>query len=209
MSSRKPVQSDLYPSSRFEEEAFRTGARRIAGIDESGRGPLAGPVVAAAVIMPRGLAIPGLNDSKLVSTQERERIFLEIQTKAVAIGIGTAPPKIIEEINIYQATRLAMAQAITQITPPPDYLLIDGPISLALEIAQRSIVKGDRLCASVAAASIIAKVTRDRIMMKLHEQYPVYGFDAHKGYGTLAHREALKRYGPCPVHRMTFKGVKA
>jgi ribonuclease HII len=208
MSPRKPIRSDFCLSCRFEEEAFGTGARRIAGIDEAGRGPLAGPVVAAAVVMPRQLTIFGLNDSKLVSPKKRERIFNEIQVKAMATGVGIITPETIEEINIYEATRLAMARAVAQITPPPDYLLIDGPISLDLEISQRSIVKGDRLCTSVAAASIIAKVTRDRIMIELHEKYPMYGFAAHKGYGTQAHREALKRYGPCPVHRMSFKGVR-
>ena len=206
MAARKSTRTDI--SSRFEEEVFETGARRIAGIDEAGRGPLAGPVVAAAVVLSPGVSISKLNDSKLVTAKTREKIFNEIQGSAVAIGIGIVPPGTIDEVNIYQATRLAMVQAVGQISPPPDYLLIDGPISLDLAIPQLPIVKGDRLCKSVAAASIIAKVTRDRIMMELHERFPMYGFDSHKGYGTQAHRDALKRYGPCSEHRSCFKGVR-
>jgi len=206
VAARKSTRTDI--SSRFEEEVFETGARRIAGIDEAGRGPLAGPVVAAAVVLSPGVSISKLNDSKLVTAKTREKIFNEIQGSAVAIGIGIVPPGTIDEVNIYQATRLAMVQAVGQISPPPDYLLIDGPISLDLAIPQLPIVKGDRLCKSVAAASIIAKVTRDRIMMELHERFPMYGFDSHKGYGTQAHRDALKRYGPCSEHRSCFKGVR-
>lgn len=206
MAARKSIRTDI--SSRFEDEVSEGGARRIAGIDEAGRGPLAGPVVAAAVVLFPGASIANLNDSKLVPAGTREIVFDEIHSNAVAIGIGIVPPGAIDQINIYQATRLAMVQAVEQIIPLPDYLLIDGPISLDLDIPQLPIVKGDRLCKSVAAASIIAKVTRDRIMMELHERYPLYGFDAHKGYGTEVHRNALKRYGPCAEHRLCFKGVK-
>lgn len=196
------------PTCRFEEEAASAGALRIAGIDEAGRGPLAGPVVAAAVVVPYTEPLPGLADSKLLTAQQRDMFFQRIMEDAIALGIGVVAPETIDEINIYQATRLAMATAVRQITPPPDYLLIDGPISLDLPISQRAIIKGDRLSVSIAAAGILAKVSRDRMMMDLHEQYPQYRFDLHKGYGTKAHREALERYGPSPVHRKCFRGVK-
>lgn len=196
------------PTRRFEAEAEALGAGRIAGIDEAGRGPLAGPVVAAAVILSWSPPISGLNDSKLLSEASREKLFIAIQEQAGAVGVGIVSPELIDKINILQATRLAMTQAVSGLDPPPDYLLIDGPLSLDLDIPQNGIVKGDRLSLSIAAASIVAKVTRDRIMKDLHEKYPVYGFDRHKGYGTEVHREALIRYGPSPVHRMCFKGVK-
>lgn len=206
MSPRRPTRTDI--SLRFEEEGFENGARRIAGIDEAGRGPLAGPVVAAAVVLPRGFSLPRLNDSKLLTPAAREEVFDGIRSAALATGVGIVPPQVIDEINVLQATRLAMVQAVNQICPSPDYLLIDGPITLDVTIPQRPIVHGDRLCCSVAAASIIAKVTRDRIMMEMHELYPMYGFDSHKGYGTEAHRAALKQYGHCPIHRKSYKGVK-
>jgi ribonuclease HII len=205
---RSQVTEDLVMSFRFEEEAASLGAQRIAGIDEAGRGPLAGPVVAAAVIMRASDLIPEVNDSKLLSAAVREKLFAQIREKAVAVGVGIVSSEVIDEINIYQATRLAMRNAVAQIDPLPDYLLIDGPISLALEIPQRPIVKGDRQSMSVAAAAIIAKVTRDRIMMELHEQYPQYGFDRHKGYGTKTHKDAIAKHGPSPIHRKFFKGVK-
>jgi len=181
---------------------------RIAGIDEAGRGPLAGPVVAAAVIMPYADPIPKLNDSKLLNENQREALFHQIMEKASGVGIGIVPPETIDQINIFQATRLAMAGAVREISPLPDYLLIDGPIALDLMIPQRAIIKGDRLSVSVAAAAILAKLTLYRLMMELHDQFPQYGFDSHKGYGTKAHREALCRYGPCPVHRKCFRGVR-
>ncbi|MGO9571620.1 MAG: ribonuclease HII [Desulfomonilaceae bacterium] len=196
------------PSSRFEKQAERLGARRIAGIDEAGRGPLAGPVVAAAVVLRTSDCLPHLNDSKLLPTDAREQFFDQIRENASAIGIGIIPPETIDRINILQATRLAMSRAVMQISPLPDYLLVDGTISLDLSIPQQAIIKGDRLSFSVAAAGIIAKVTRDRIMKELHEQFPQYGFAQHKGYGTLAHKEAIARHGPSPVHRMCFRGVK-
>ena len=196
------------PSSRFEDEASSQGARRIAGIDEAGRGPLAGPVVAAAVVLRRDVPIAGLNDSKLLTEASRERLFDLIHERAEAVAVGIVPPRTIDTINILQATRLAMKTAVSELDPPPDYLLIDGPISLELDMPQRPIIKGDRLSVSVAAAGIVAKVTRDRIMQALHQQYPHYGFHQHKGYGTKAHKAALKHYGPCPEHRMCFKGVR-
>lgn len=176
-------------------------------MDEAGRGPLAGPVVAAAVVLSSYHLIPDLNDSKLLTSSQREDLFHRIQAKALAIGVASVDSDAINEINIFQATRSAMSQAVCRISPPPDYLLIDGPISIDLDLPQRGVIKGDRLSFSVAAAGIIAKVTRDRIMMELHEQYPQYGFDKHKGYATHAHREAILRYGPSPVHRRFFKGV--
>ena len=196
------------PSSKFEKQAADLGALRIAGIDEAGRGPLAGPVVAAAVVLRDPDCLPHLNDSKLLRTEARVKLFDEIQENASALGVGIIPPETIDRINIFQATRLAMSRAVMEIDPLPDYLLIDGTISLDLPIQQRAIIKGDRLSFSVAAASILAKVTRDRIMMELHEQYPQYGFALHKGYATRAHKEAIARYGPCPVHRLCFRGVK-
>ena len=195
------------PSSRFEDEAAAEGAFRIAGIDEAGRGPLAGPVVAAAVVLPSYDLIPDLNDSKLLTPVQREDLCRRIEANASAIGIALADVNEIHEINIYQATRSAMRQAVSQISPLPDYLLIDGNIKLDLDLRQRSIVKGDKLSFSVAAAGIMAKVTRDRIMLELHEEFPEYGFDRHKGYATLEHRQAILRYGPSPVHRRSFKGV--
>ena len=206
--ARKKSPEITRPSSRFEDEAAAEGAYRIAGIDEAGRGPLAGPVVAAAVVLPSYDLIPDLNDSKLLTPAKREDLFCRIEAKAAAIGIGVADVDEIDEINIYQATRSAMRQAVSQISPLPDYLLIDGNIKLDLDLRQRSIVKGDKLSFSVAAAGIMAKVTRDRIMLGLHEEFPEYGFDRHKGYATLEHRQAILRYGPSPVHRRSFKGVR-
>ena len=206
--SRSWTAEELVMSFRFEEEAALLGAQRIAGIDEAGRGPLAGPVVAAAVIMRVSDPIAEINDSKLLSAKVREVLFDQIREKAVAVGISAVSSEVIDEINIYQATRVAMRNAAMEISPLPDYLLIDGPLSLELEIRQKPIIKGDRLCFSVAAAAIMAKVTRDRLMLEFHEQYPQYGFDRHKGYATKDHRDALLKYGPCPIHRKFFKGVK-
>jgi len=197
-----------HPSTRFEDEAAAQGATKIAGIDEAGRGPLAGPVVAAAVILREADGIPEINDSKLLDAVKRDALYQRIRTSAVSQGVGIVETAVIDRINIYQATRLAMKNAVLELSPAPDYLLIDGNLCLDLPISQRAIIKGDRLSFSVAAAGIIAKVTRDRLMMKLHEEYPQYGFDKHKGYATRNHRDALLEYGPCPVHRTCFKGVK-
>jgi ribonuclease HII len=206
--ARHKAPAKTLPSSRFEKQAARLGARRIAGIDEAGRGPLAGPVVAAAVVLRNPDCLPHLNDSKLLTAEARSKLYDEILENASATGVGIIPPGTIDRINILQATRLAMNRAVMEISPPPDYLLIDGTISLELSISQQAIIKGDRLCFSVAAAGILAKVTRDRIMMELHEQYPQYGFSQHKGYATQAHKEAIVKYGPSPVHRLCFRGVK-
>jgi ribonuclease HII len=195
------------PSSRFEEEAVRLGAYRIAGVDEAGRGPLAGPVVAAAVVLSSYDAIQDLNDSKLLSPAARESLYKQIRQHATAIGVASVSPEVIDEINILQATRVAMSRAVSQITPLPDYLLIDGPIKLDMDILQRPVISGDKLSLSVAAAGIMAKVTRDNMMMELHERFPQYGFDRNKGYPTREHKEAIIKHGPSPVHRRFFRGV--
>jgi ribonuclease HII len=204
---KNTVREKSRPSSRFEEEAAGFGAYRIAGVDEAGRGPLAGPVVAAAVVLSAYDAIPDLNDSKLLSPAVRESLYEQIRQHAAAIGVASVSPAAIDEINILQATRVAMSNAVSQIAPLPDYLLIDGPIRLDLNILQRPVISGDKLSLSVAAAGIMAKVTRDRIMMELHEQFPQYGFDRNKGYPTREHKEAIVKHGPSPVHRRFFRGV--
>lgn len=180
---------------------------RFAGVDEAGRGPLAGPVVAAAVILERPEDLAGIDDSKKLSASRREELFFRIARSAV-VGIGTAGEKLIDEINIYEATRLAMKRAVMALTHTPEFLLIDGPIKLDLPLDQKWIVSGDQKSAGIAAASIIAKVFRDRLMLKLHELYPAYSFHNHKGYGTAEHMEILRTIGPCPVHRRSFAPVR-
>lgn len=176
----------------------------ICGIDEAGRGPLAGPVVAAAAVLPKDCQIFYLNDSKKLSEKKRDLLFDEIKEKAVAYGIGIVSPKVIDEINILQATYEAMRQAISQLNVIPEILLNDAVTIPGVDIMQVPIVKGDAKSVSIAAASILAKVTRDRMMMEYDQIYPEYGFAKHKGYGTAAHIAALKEYGPCPIHRRTF-----
>lgn len=176
----------------------------ICGIDEAGRGPLAGPVVAAAAVLPKDCQIFYLNDSKKLSEKKRDLLFDEIKEKAVAYGIGIVSPQVIDEINILQATYEAMRQAISQLNVIPEILLNDAVTIPGVDIMQVPIVKGDAKSVSIAAASILAKVTRDRIMMEYDQIYPEYGFAKHKGYGTAAHIAALKEYGPCPIHRRTF-----
>ena len=180
------------------------GLRLICGVDEAGRGPLAGPVCAAAVILPEHLQIPGLNDSKKLTDKKRRELFPVIQEQAVAYGIGLASESEIDEINILQATFLAMRRALDQLTVRPEIALIDGNRETDFGLPVKTVVKGDSLSANIAAASILAKVTRDNLMVELAEKYPEYGFEIHKGYGTKAHYEALRTYGPCPIHRMTF-----
>ena len=176
----------------------------ICGIDEAGRGPLAGPVVAAAAVLPKDCQIFYLNDSKKLSEKKRDLLFDEIKEKAVAYGIGIVSPQVIDEINILQATHEAMRQAISQLNVIPEILLNDAVTIPGVDIMQVPIVKGDAKSVSIAAASILAKVTRDRMMMEYDQIYPEYGFAKHKGYGTAAHIAALKEYGPCPIHRRTF-----
>ena len=178
--------------------------RLICGVDEAGRGPLAGPVCAAAVILPEHLEIPGLTDSKKLSDKKRRELFPIIQEQAVAYGIGLASEAEIDEINILQATFLAMRRALDQLSVKPELALIDGNRETDFGLPVKTVVKGDSLSANIAAASVLAKVTRDNIMVELAETYPEYGFEIHKGYGTKAHYEALRQYGPCPIHRKTF-----
>ena len=176
----------------------------ICGVDEAGRGPLAGPVCAAAVILPKHLQIPGLTDSKKLSDKKRRELFPIIQQQAIAYGIGLASEAEIDEINILQATFLAMGRAMDQLSIRPEIALIDGNRETDFGLPVKTVVKGDSLSANIAAASVLAKVTRDNIMVELAEQYPEYGFEIHKGYGTKAHYEALRTYGPCPIHRKSF-----
>ena len=180
------------------------GLHVICGVDEAGRGPLAGPVCAAAVILPEHLQIPGLNDSKKLTDKKRRELFPVIQQQAIAYGIGLASEAEIDEINILQATFLAMRRALSQLSIRPEIALIDGNRETDFGLPVKTVVKGDSLSANIAAASILAKVTRDNLMMELAQQYPEYGFEIHKGYGTKAHYEALRTYGPCPIHRKTF-----
>lgn len=189
---------------KFEEEAYEKGFSLIAGIDEVGRGPLAGPVVTAAVILPKGELIEGINDSKKLSEKQREFLFEVIQQKAIAIEIGIIEEKEIDEINILNATKKAMEISIKNLSPQPDFLLLDAVKLEKVNISQSSIIKGDSLSISIAAASIIAKVTRDRLISELDEKYPEYGFAKHKGYGTAEHIEAIRKYGICPIHRVSF-----
>ena len=191
----------------FEKEAYRRGCQLVSGIDEVGRGPLAGPVVAAAVILPRHVELPGVRDSKLLTASQREDCCQEILCCASAVGIGCVEPAEIDRVNILQATFKAMVQAIENLPNPPDFLLIDGPYQLPLPIPQKGIPKGDQRSLSIAAASIVAKVHRDRLMCEYHALYPAYGFAQNKGYGTARHLEALRRHGPCPLHRLSFRGV--
>lgn len=188
----------------IENSLYSEGYKMICGVDEAGRGPLAGPVCAAAVILPKGLELPGLNDSKKLTDKKRRELFPIIKEQAIAYGIGLASHEEIDEINILQATYLAMERAIAQLEGKADFALIDGNRAKDFGLPVRTVVKGDSLSASIAAASILAKVTRDDIMLEMAEKYPEYGFEVHKGYGTKAHYEALRNHGHSPIHRMTF-----
>jgi ribonuclease HII len=192
----------------FENQAMLGGYKIIAGVDEAGRGPLAGPVVSAAVVLPENFDIPGINDSKKLSEKKRAALFPVIQSQAIAFGIGIADHGEIDRINILQASLLSMKRAVDDLGLIPDYLLIDGKFTIDSNIDQRPVIKGDTLSLSIAAASILAKVTRDRIMTDLDLQYPEYEFKRHKGYPTKAHKQAILAHGPCPIHRKSFKGVK-
>jgi ribonuclease HII len=192
----------------FEKKAFQKGFSRIAGIDEAGRGPLAGPVVSAAVIFPISLQISGVSDSKKLSPRQRDVLYEKIYDLAVSVGIGIVDPLEIDRINILQAALLSMAMAAENLAPQPDCLLIDGTFLIPSVLPQEAIPKGDALSVSIAAASIIAKVTRDRLMERYHHDYPQFGFSKHKGYPTKAHKKAIQQFGCCPIHRRSFKGVK-
>jgi len=191
----------------YERKLAAVGFRRIAGIDEAGRGPLAGPVVAAAVILPWRRPIAGVRDSKVVPPAERERLYYQILQSAVAVGVGMVEPRDIERVNVLQATIGAMEQAVSRLSISPDALLVDAVPLRRLALPQRAVIRGDALSYVIAAASIVAKVTRDHLMDDYHRRYPRYGFRSHKGYGTSAHLDCLARYGACPIHRRTFRGV--
>ena len=188
----------------FEKEAAQKGYSAVCGIDEAGRGPLAGPVFAAAVILPAEVEIPGLNDSKKLTAKKREALFPLIQEKAVSWSVAFATESEIDEINILQATYLAMRRACEGLSIPADYALVDGNRMPPLSVPGETIIKGDGLSASIAAASVLAKVSRDRLMLELDSLYPEYQFAKHKGYGTALHVELLRKYGPCPIHRRSF-----
>ncbi|MEM7009072.1 MAG: ribonuclease HII [Thermodesulfobacteriota bacterium] len=194
------------PNLDYEKQVWAKG-KIPAGVDEAGRGPLAGPVVAAAVVLADDCEISGLDDSKKLSHSKREKIFEEIQTLALAYAIGIVEPEEIDRVNILRASLLAMEISVKKLKTKPDYLLIDGNQKTSLFLVQETIVKGDSKSCSIAAASILAKVTRDKIMEEYHIKYPEYNFKSHKGYPTKEHYEAIKQHGPCPIHRKTFRGV--
>lgn len=188
----------------LEKQIYSQGYKLVCGVDEAGRGPLAGPVYAAAVILPRDAVIHGLNDSKKLTERKREELFEPIKTTALSYGIAFATVEEIEELNILNATFLAMNRAIAQLEPQPELALIDGNRNSGIELNSQCVVKGDSLCADIAAASVLAKVSRDRYMLQMDELYPQYHFRQHKGYGTKLHYEALREYGPSPIHRLSF-----
>ena len=188
----------------IENSLYAQGYTAICGVDEAGRGPLAGPVCAGAVILPQGLEIPGLNDSKKLTDKKRRELYPIIKEQAVAWGIGFASHEEIDELNILQATYLAMSRAIQALEGKADFALIDGNRAKDFGIPLKTVVKGDSLSASIAAASVLAKVARDDIMLEMAKEYPEYGFEVHKGYGTKQHYEALRQHGHCPIHRMSF-----
>ena len=196
------------PSFDYENQAYANGFKCVAGVDEVGRGCLAGPVVAAAVILPRHHGLDDLNDSKVLSPQKRELLYHEIYRQAIGIGIGSVSPQVIDELNILKASIQAMKKAIHALNPCPDFIWVDGNIKIDVSISQQSIVKGDSLSQSIAAASIIAKVFRDHLMKEYNERYPHYDLAANKGYPTAHHLAALKKHGITDIHRKTFRGVR-
>jgi len=202
---KEKEQERLEKLKEIEKDLYEKGIKKICGIDEAGRGPLAGPVVVAAVIMPEDSMLEGVNDSKKVSEKKREKLYDEITSSAIAWGVGIIDQKEIDEINILNATKKGLTTALSELTQKPDIILVDALTRIdTLGIPYQSIIKGDAKSYSIAAASIIAKVTRDRIMKQWDEIYPEYGFEKHKGYGTKAHIEVIKNQGVCPIHRRTF-----
>ena len=199
--------NNIPPIFKYDAE-LREQHPLIAGIDEAGRGPLAGPVVAAAVILPSDCVLPGIRDSKKTTENERKNLFWSIVHNAESVGVGIIGPEVIDEINILESTKLAMKTAVEDLALTPDMLLIDAVKLTKVDIKQQSMFKGESVSASIAAASIIAKVVRDDMMMDYHEKYPVYNFNSHKGYSTKAHMELINEHGPCPIHRMSFNKVK-
>lgn len=204
---KMPLHKSASPIFLFDDEV-RSAYPIVAGIDEAGRGPLAGPVVAAAVILREGLVICGLRDSKKIGAVERKRIFWEIVRSANGVGVGIVHAGVIDEINILQATKRAMSDAVSDLCMRPDILLIDAVKLPDIDIPQQSIIRGESVSASVAAASVVAKVVRDDMMGDYHDRYPQYNFRRHKGYSTSEHMECLNRFGPCPIHRKTFRKVR-
>jgi ribonuclease HII len=209
----RPSQPHLFTNDppdfyHLERRAHHRGYRRIAGVDEAGRGPLAGPVVAAAVVLPWGANLPEVRDSKLLTPKQRQACYDRVQQVAAAIGVGVVSPDEIDRTNILAASLEAMRQALQQLDPPPDFVLVDGPWSVPTQLPQQPIKGGDRLSVTIAAASIVAKVHRDMMMMSYHKSYPHYNFAQNKGYPTAEHRAALARFGSCPLHRQTFRGVR-
>ena len=211
---KKAIQAELEENLRlenmlsYEKELYKQGLSLIAGVDEVGRGPLAGPVVAAAVILPKYCKIRGLNDSKKIPKKKHLEIFQAVQEQALSIGIGIMDNRVIDQVNIYEATKLAMKEAISQLSPQPEHLLIDA-MQLDLPISQTAIIKGDANSLSIAAASIVAKVTRDNLMKDYDNQYPGYDFIANAGYGTAKHLEGLDKLGVTPIHRTSFEPIKS
>jgi ribonuclease HII len=205
---RRTSHAPRVAGTRHERELREAGFRHIAGLDEVGRGSLAGPVVAAAVILPEHHRIPGLRDSKVLSRARREALYDRILDRAEAVGVGCVEVEVIDRINILQATKLAMTEAVRRLAQQPDHLVIDALSLRDVDLPQRPIIDGDAICASIAAASIVAKVTRDRICTELDGRYPAYGFARNKGYGTQRHLDALVREGPCEWHRRTFAPIK-
>lgn len=195
------------PPDFYEQTIDRPGTSLIAGVDEVGRGPLAGPVIAAAVIFPRGVFIPGVTDSKLLTPKKRESLFPVIRKRSLAVGFGILGPRIVDRLNILQASLKVMERAVFNLNLKPDLVLIDGNHPLGLPFIQECLVKGDRLSHSIGAASIMAKVVRDKLMESWHYRFPHYNFFNNKGYGTQEHLWALKKYGPCLLHRITFRGT--
>jgi len=192
----------------FERDLAQQGFNLVAGVDEAGRGPLAGPVIAASVILPSDCDYGRFKDSKKLTPRARERLYVELQEMNAMIGVGIVSPAKIDEINILQASLLAMQRATNLLPLSPDYLLVDGKFPVPIKIPGKPLVKGETKSASIAAASIVAKVTRDKLMQKLHLKFPEYNFQKHKGYPTAAHRRAIQEHGPCEIHRKTFKGVR-
>lgn len=203
------MEQAAYELREFERQALANGYQVIAGIDEVGRGPLAGPVVAAAVILPNNCELLEVNDSKKLSEKKRDLLFTQICETAVAVGIGIVDEETIDKVNIYQATKLAMKEAVDKLSFTPDYLLLDAMRLEGVPIAQESIIKGDAKSVSIAAASIVAKVTRDRLMSEYADKYPGYAFEKNAGYGTKEHLAGLDQLGPCAIHRKTFAPVKS